>query len=185
MISIARFTITKTTRHWWQGTKHVTWHQGVLFLHLCVCKTLPFRLPEADCSIYIVGFVGWSHHRTAQVQMLRRPLNCFALFTLSTSSCVYVFVLLFLCFVFLCLSACGAGAAAVNMQFSTGWSRATVFYNFSRTGIKKFKNGQTQPFLLRIYMDILIFWCLIMARWKNSCLLGLCQNSVNSPPCKG
>ena len=62
--------------------------------------------------------------------------------------------------------------------------QVTVFFNFSLTDTKKLKNGKTQPFLLRIYLDILIFWCLSMARWKKSCFSGLCQNSVNSPPCK-
>ena len=55
---------------------------------------------------------------------------------------------------------------------------------FSLTGTKKQRFCKTQPFLFRIYVDILIFWCLSMARWKKSCLSGLCQNSVNSPPCK-
>ena len=45
--------------------------------------------------------------------------------------------------------------------------QVTVFFNFSLTDTKKLKNGKTQPFLFRIYVDILIFWCLSMARWKN------------------
>ena len=32
----------------------------------------------------------------------------------------------------------------------------TVFFNFSLTDTKKLKNGKTQPFLFRIYVDILM-----------------------------
>ena len=39
---------------------------------------------------------------------------------------------------------------------TTGWSRATVFYDFYLTGIKKHQIGKTQTFLWRFYMDILI-----------------------------
>ena len=63
--------------------------------------------------------------------------------------------------------------------------QVTVFFKFSLTDTKKLKNGKTQPFLFRIYVDILIFWCLSMARWKQSCLSGQCQNSMNSLPFKG
>ena len=63
---------------------------------------------------------------------------------------------------------------------TTGWSRATVFYDFYLTGIKKHQIGKTQPFLWRFYMDILIFWYPKRVRWKNSRLSGLCQNGVFS-----
>ena len=35
--------------------------------------------------------------------------------------------------------------------------QVTVFFNFFLTGTKKLKNGKPQPFLFRIYVDILIF----------------------------
>ena len=63
--------------------------------------------------------------------------------------------------------------------------QVNVFFNFSLTDTKKLKNGKTQPFLLRIYLDILIFWCFRMASWRKYCLSGLCRNGVNSPFCKG
>ena len=53
--------------------------------------------------------------------------------------------------------------------------QVTVFFNFSLTDTKKRKHGKTQPFLFRIYVDIFIFWCLSMARWKNLVFQG-CAN---------
>ena len=45
--------------------------------------------------------------------------------------------------------------------------QVTVFFNFSLTGTKGLENDKTQPFLFRIYVDILIFWYLSIARWKK------------------
>ena len=50
---------------------------------------------------------------------------------------------------------------------TTGWSRATVFYDFYLTGIKKHQIVKTQPFLWRFYMDILIIWYPQRVRWKK------------------
>ena len=45
--------------------------------------------------------------------------------------------------------------------------------------------GKTQPYLLSLHIDILIFWCRIMVRWrKKSCLSGLCQNIITAPYCR-
>ena len=55
-----------------------------------------------------------------------------------------------------------------HMNWNTGWSLATVFYDFYLTGIKKHQIGKTQPFLWRFYMDILIFWYPKRVRWKNT-----------------
>ena len=37
------------------------------------------------------------------------------------------------------------------------------------------KNGITQPFLERLYTEVLIFWCPIRVRWKQILLFNLCQ----------
>ena len=50
---------------------------------------------------------------------------------------------------------------------STGWSKWLCFLYLSLTGTKGLENGKTQPFLFRIYVDILIFWYLSIARWKK------------------
>ena len=63
----------------------------------------------------------------------------------------------------------------------TGWSKETVNCNFSLTDMKIKKNGKTQTFLEMAYSEVLIFWCLRKGRWKNSCLLGLGQNSELAP----
>ena len=67
---------------------------------------------------------------------------------------------------------------------ATGWSMATVYYDFYLTGVKKQKNGKTQPFLLSWHMDILIFWCPSEVRWEKMGLSGLFQNIVTAPYCK-
>ena len=51
---------------------------------------------------------------------------------------------------------------------NTGWYSTTVFYNFFLTDIKKLINCKTQPFSSSLYIDILIFWCLSIARWNIS-----------------
>ena len=53
--------------------------------------------------------------------------------------------------------------------------QVTVFFNFSLADTKILKNGKTQPFLFRIYLDILKFWYLSMVRWKNLAFQG-CAN---------
>ena len=72
----------------------------------------------------------------------------------------------------------------ISSTSTTGWSRATVFFNIFLTGTKKQKNYITQWFLSTLYIDILIFWCLSMVRWKKLCFSGLCQSSVTAPYCK-
>ena len=64
---------------------------------------------------------------------------------------------------------------------NTGWSIATVFYDFSLTGFKKQKNGKTQPFLLGWHMDILIFWCLSVVKWEKNGPFRAVPNSVTAP----
>ena len=66
----------------------------------------------------------------------------------------------------------------------TGWSWATVFYDFYLTGIKKHQIGKTQPFLWRFYMDILIFWYPKRARWKIPTFQG-CAKIVCFPSWHG
>ena len=51
---------------------------------------------------------------------------------------------------------------------NTGWYSTTVFYNFFLADIQKFINCKTQPFSSSLYIDILIFWCLSIARWNIS-----------------
>ena len=52
-----------------------------------------------------------------------------------------------------------------HVRITTGWSKWLCFFLIFLW--QTLKNGRTQPFLLRIYLDILIFWCLSMARWRK------------------
>ena len=50
---------------------------------------------------------------------------------------------------------------------ATGWSFATDIFHIVLTGTKKQRNGKTQPFLLTLDIDVSIFWCLSIVRWKQ------------------
>ena len=54
-----------------------------------------------------------------------------------------------------------------SQNIGTGWSRETVNCNISLTDLKNIKIGITQSFLERVHREVLIFLCLIMARWQK------------------
>ena len=56
--------------------------------------------------------------------------------------------------------------------------QATVFYNLPLNDLTNQTNGITQWFLGSWYLDILIFWCLIIVSWKNLVFSGLSNNGI-------
>ena len=54
----------------------------------------------------------------------------------------------------------------------------TVFFNLPLTDLTNQTNGITQWFLESWYLDILIFWCLIIVSWKNVFFSGLSMNGI-------
>ena len=67
----------------------------------------------------------------------------------------------------------------------TGWSIATVFYDFSLTGFEKQKKMAKPNHFC--WADIWTFWYFDVSVWSDEKKMGfsrLCQNSVTAPYCK-
>lgn len=95
MISIARFTITKTTRYWWQGTKHVTW-QCTREFYFCICVFA--KLCHSVFQRQIAPFILLVSSVEVTIEPLKYKCSGDPLIVLRCLLCLHLVVFTFLCF---------------------------------------------------------------------------------------